>query len=67
MTWSSKQRLSQEDLASLQKDLLALYLKLESKSRNPSGFTTDTNFGDMTQIISTRSLLKDILISLENE
>jgi len=41
-------------------------LKLENKSRNPSGFTIDTNFGVMTQIISTRKLLENILINLEN-
>ncbi len=28
MTWSSKQHLSQEDLLSLQRDLLALYMNL---------------------------------------
>ncbi len=64
MTWSSKQRLSLEDLDSLQKDLLSLYLKLEDKSQNPSGFTMNTNYGVMTQIISTKKLLENLLISL---
>ncbi len=64
ITWSSKQRLSLEDLDSLQKDLLALYLKLENKSQSHLGFTMNTNFGVMTQIISTRKLLENMATSL---
>ena len=66
-SWSSRQHISQEDLAYLQEDLLALCIRLEKQDSNTMGIMTSTNFSDMTQIISTRNMLKDILINLEKE
>ncbi len=67
MSWSSRQRLSREDLAYLQNVLLELFIKLQKRDYNYPGIMTDTTYGDMTQVISTRNMLKDILISLERD
>ncbi len=64
MSWSSKQRLSPKDLAYLQDVLLELSLKLEKQSASPLDSITNTNFGDMTQNISTRSMLANIFTNL---
>ncbi len=67
MSWSSKQQLSREDLDYLQNVLLELSIKLSKRDYNYPGIMMNTNYGDMTQIISTKRMLKDILISLERE
>ncbi len=67
MTWSSKQRLSREDLDYLQNVLLELSIRLSKRDYNYPGIMTDSTYADMTQIISTRNMLKDILINLEKE
>ncbi len=66
-SWSSKQRLDREDRACLQDVLLAISIKLSKLDQNTMGIMTNTTYADLTQIISTRNMLKDILISLENE
>ncbi len=63
-SWSSKQRISQEDLVSLQKDLLGLSIRLAKKGYNTPGIMTDTTYADMTRNISTRNMLENILINL---
>ncbi len=66
-SWSSLQVLKKEDLAILQDVLLALSLKLQEKDYNIMGIMKNTNFGDMTQIISTKNMLESILTNLEKE
>jgi len=66
-SWSSKQHIMPNDLAYLQDVLLALSMKLARKDYNTMGIMTNTTFEDMTRLISTRKMLKDILINLERE
>ncbi len=67
MTWSSKQRLNLEDQTSLAKDLLALSILLERKPWNTMDTMTNMTLKDLTQITTTISTLKNILINLERE
>ncbi len=67
MSWSSKQRLSKEDLASLQNVLLDLLTKLEKKAYNSPDTMINTTSGDLTQTTSIRNMLKDTLTSLGND
>ncbi len=66
-SWSSKQQLSPKDLTYLQDVLLEMYLKLQKPSQNPLDIMMNSNFGDMTRIISTRKLLENILTSLGSD
>ncbi len=67
MTWSSKQRLTRSDLVCLQDVLLGISLRLLEKDYNSPGIMTNITFEDMTRTISTRNMLEDILINLEND
>ncbi len=65
-SWSSKQRLNPEDLASLRKDLLALSIRLQKKACNTTGIMTNTTYADLTLITTIRNMQKSILINQGN-
>ncbi len=60
-TWSLRQLLDKEDLLSLRKDLLLLFMSLQSKDSKPSGIMKISN----STILDTIS--NDILINLGND
>ncbi len=63
ISWSSKQHISHVDLVSLQKDLLALSIKLLKKDCDTMGIMTNTTYADLTRIITGKNTLKSILIN----
>ncbi len=65
-SWSSKQRINPKDLVSLQKDLLALFIKLENPDSNTMGIMTNTTWNSTTQNITMKNILENILINHGN-
>ncbi len=67
MTWSSKQRINREDLVSLQKDLLALYIKVSKEDSNIMDIMTNTTYADLIQTGIIDDMQKSILINHEKD
>ncbi len=61
-TWSSKQHLDEQKLLFLANDLLGLSSILSNKGSKPPVITRNTTLQGMT----LKSILKNILINLEN-
>ncbi len=65
MTWSSKQRLSQEELIYLRRDLLALFMNLLKWHSSHMGITN--TFDNTTLDIIWKNIENVILINQEND